>query len=104
MAMLESSAESCACYCLSSDVYGTIFPRSRITISTADGVGGDPLTISQLLGRCVSEEQLYKAMPEVKEQDDAFRTSSPTLGRNRVPVVFFQELFYTSCKTWGRRG
>ncbi|GKS11726.1 hypothetical protein YDYSY3_27260 [Paenibacillus chitinolyticus] len=42
-------------------------------VSAADGVGGDPLTTSQLLRRCVSEEQLYKAMPEVKEQDEAFR-------------------------------
>lgn len=44
-------------------------------VSAADGVGGDSLTTSQLLRRCVSEELLYKAMPDVKEKDEAFRAA-----------------------------
>lgn len=44
-------------------------------VSAADGVGGDFLTTSQLLRRCVSEEQLYKAMPYVKAQDEAFQAA-----------------------------
>lgn len=44
-------------------------------VSAADGVGGDLLTTSQLLRRCVREEQLYKAMPDVKEKDEAFQAA-----------------------------
>lgn len=42
-------------------------------VSAADGVGGDYLTTSQLIRRCINEEQLYKAMPDVKEKDEAFQ-------------------------------
>lgn len=44
-------------------------------VSAADGVGGDFLTTSQLLRKCVSEEQLYKAMPNVNEKDEAFQVA-----------------------------
>ncbi|WP_139996596.1 DUF4303 domain-containing protein [Paenibacillus paridis] len=44
-------------------------------VSAADGVGGDFLTTSQLLRKCVSEEELYKAMPDVKEKDEAFQAA-----------------------------
>lgn len=44
-------------------------------VSAADGVGGDYLTTSQLLRKCVSEEQLYKAMPDVKEKDEEFQAA-----------------------------
>lgn len=42
-------------------------------VSAADGVGGDCLTTSQLIRKCVHEEQLYKAMPDVKEKDLEFQ-------------------------------
>ncbi|TVX89746.1 hypothetical protein [Paenibacillus agilis] len=48
-------------------------------VSAADGVGGDYLTTSQLIRKCISEEQLYKAMPEVKEKDEAFLTAINTV-------------------------
>ena len=44
-------------------------------VSAADGVGGDYLTTSQLIRKCVSEDQLYRAMPEVKKKDMAFRSA-----------------------------
>ncbi|WP_282935968.1 DUF4303 domain-containing protein [Paenibacillus sp. RC67] len=44
-------------------------------VSAADGVGGDYLTTSQLIRRCVSEDQLYKAMPELKDKDLAFNAA-----------------------------
>ncbi|WP_027086597.1 hypothetical protein [Cohnella panacarvi] len=44
-------------------------------VSAADGVGGDYLTTSQLIRKCVSEEQLHSAMPQVKEKDLAFKSA-----------------------------
>jgi len=44
-------------------------------VSAADGVGGDYLTTSQLIRRCVSENQLYKAMPIVEEKDLALQAA-----------------------------
>lgn len=44
-------------------------------VSAADGVGGDYLTDSQLIRRCVSEDQMYKAMPDLREKDLAFKAA-----------------------------
>ncbi|MFJ5792661.1 hypothetical protein ACIP9G_21605 [Lysinibacillus sp. NPDC093197] len=44
-------------------------------VSAADGVGGDYLTLSQLIRKCVPEDQLYKAMPDLKNKDLEFRTA-----------------------------
>ncbi|SCW82305.1 protein of unknown function [Paenibacillus tianmuensis] len=44
-------------------------------VSAADGVGGDYLTLSQLIRKCVTEEQLHKAMPDVREGDLAFQST-----------------------------
>ncbi|KRE86570.1 hypothetical protein ASG89_11240 [Paenibacillus sp. Soil766] len=44
-------------------------------VSAADGVGGDYLTFSQLIRRCVHEDQLYKALPDLKEKDFAFQSA-----------------------------
>lgn len=44
-------------------------------VSAADGVGGDYLTTSQLLRKCVSQKQLYKAMPDVEEKDLEFQAA-----------------------------
>lgn len=44
-------------------------------VSAADGVGGDYLTTSQLVRRCVTENQLHKAMIKVKEKDLEFEAA-----------------------------
>ncbi|MFJ7646134.1 hypothetical protein ACIQ1H_01220 [Lysinibacillus sp. NPDC097279] len=44
-------------------------------VSAADGVGGDYLTLSQLVRKCVPEDQLYKAMPDLKTKDLEFRSA-----------------------------
>ncbi|QTD41517.1 hypothetical protein [Sporosarcina sp. Te-1] len=44
-------------------------------VSAADGVGGDYLTLSQLVRKCVPEDQLYKSMPDLKEKDLEFRSA-----------------------------
>ncbi|MGO4547194.1 hypothetical protein AB4Z29_20645 [Paenibacillus sp. 2TAB23] len=44
-------------------------------VSAADGVGGDYLTDSQLIRRCVSEDQLYRAIPQLKEKDMAYMSA-----------------------------
>ena len=44
-------------------------------VSAADGVGGDYLTLSQLVRKCVPEDQLYKAMPDLKNKDLEFRSA-----------------------------
>ncbi|MCR8844473.1 hypothetical protein NQ117_12335 [Paenibacillus sp. SC116] len=54
-------------------------------VSAADGVGGDYLTTSQLIRKCVSEEQLYKAMPDVKEMDDAFQEAVRAVQQKPIP-------------------
>lgn len=41
-------------------------------VSAADGVGGDYLTLSQLVRNCVPLDQLYKAMPDLKIKDQEF--------------------------------
>lgn len=41
-------------------------------VSAADGVGGDGLTLSQLIRKCVPKDQLYKAMPDLKQKDQEF--------------------------------
>ncbi|MHA6482371.1 DUF4303 domain-containing protein [Paenibacillus sp. strain BS8-2] len=38
-------------------------------VSAADGVGGNLLTDSQLIRRCVSEDQMYRAIPQMKDKD-----------------------------------
>ncbi|WP_165861372.1 SMI1/KNR4 family protein [Paenibacillus paeoniae] len=53
-------------------------------VSAADGVGGDYLTTSQLVRRCVSEEQLYKVMPDVEERDRAFREAVKTVQQQHL--------------------
>lgn len=42
-------------------------------VSAADGVGGDYLTLSQLVRNCVPLDQLYKAMPDLKIKDQEFQ-------------------------------
>lgn len=44
-------------------------------VSAADGVGRGYLTDSQLIRRCVREDQLYKARPELEEKDLAFKAA-----------------------------
>ncbi|MCH7324010.1 DUF4303 domain-containing protein [Solibacillus sp. MA9] len=44
-------------------------------VSAADGVGGDYLTLSQLIRKCVPEDQLYKAMPDLKDKDLEFQAA-----------------------------
>lgn len=44
-------------------------------VSAADGVGGDYLTLSQLVRKCVPEDQLYKSMSDLKEKDLEFRSA-----------------------------
>jgi hypothetical protein len=41
-------------------------------VSSADGDGGDYLTFGQLIRKCVNEDQLYKAIPHLKDKDLAF--------------------------------
>ncbi|MGI2295988.1 hypothetical protein [Paenibacillus sp. GXUN7292] len=48
-------------------------------VSAADGVGGDFLTTSHLIRKCLTNEQLYAAMPDVKLLDDAYETSLQTI-------------------------
>ena len=50
-------------------------------VSAADGVGGDYLTTSQLIRKCVTEDRLYNAMPEVKEKDLAFMSAVAAVKR-----------------------
>ncbi|MFJ5764998.1 hypothetical protein ACIP9C_06535 [Lysinibacillus sp. NPDC093210] len=54
-------------------------------VSAADGVGGDYLTLSQLVRKCVLEDQLYKAMPELKIKDHEFRSAVEAL--HQLPLV-----------------
>ncbi|MGE7020965.1 DUF4303 domain-containing protein [Solibacillus cecembensis] len=44
-------------------------------VSAADGVGGDYLTLSQLIRQCVPEDQLYKAMLDLKDKDLEFQAA-----------------------------
>ncbi|MFJ7665738.1 hypothetical protein ACIQXI_01440 [Lysinibacillus sp. NPDC097195] len=44
-------------------------------VSAADGVGGDYLTLSQLVRNCVPLDQLYKAMPDLKSKDQEFQSA-----------------------------
>ncbi len=44
-------------------------------VSAADGVGGDYLTTSQLVRRCVTENQLHKAMVVVRKKDLEFEAT-----------------------------
>lgn len=54
-------------------------------VSAADGVGGDYLTLSQLVRKCVPEEQLYKSMPDLKEKDQEFRSALEAI--HQLPLV-----------------
>lgn len=54
-------------------------------VSAADGVGGDYLTLSQLVRKCVSEDQLYKAMPDLKNKDLEFQTAVDAI--HQLPLV-----------------
>ncbi|WP_239618893.1 hypothetical protein [Cohnella mopanensis] len=53
-------------------------------VSAADGVGGDYLTTSQLIRRCVSEDQLYYAMPQVKDKDLAYKSAIPAVKQKQL--------------------
>lgn len=48
-------------------------------VSAADGVGGDYLTLSQLIRKSVPEDRLHQAMPELKEKDLEFRSAVETV-------------------------
>lgn len=54
-------------------------------VSAADGVGGDYLTLSQLVRKCVPEDQLYKSMPDLKEKDLEFRSSVDAI--HQLPLI-----------------
>ncbi|MBD8497919.1 DUF4303 domain-containing protein [Paenibacillus arenosi] len=54
-------------------------------VSAADGGGGDYLTTSQLIRKCVSKEQLYKAMPDIKEMDNAFEQAVYAVQQKPLP-------------------
>lgn len=54
-------------------------------VSAADGVGGDYLTLSQLVRKCVPEDQLYKSMPDLKEKDLEFRSAVDAI--NQLPLI-----------------
>ncbi|MFJ7405022.1 MULTISPECIES: hypothetical protein [unclassified Lysinibacillus] len=54
-------------------------------VSAADGVGGDYLTLSQLLRNCVPEDQLYNAMPDLKIKDQEFRAAVDAI--HQLPFV-----------------
>ena len=54
-------------------------------VSAADGVGGDYLTLSQLIRRCVPEDQLYKAMHDLKEKDSEFHSTIDAV--RQLPVI-----------------
>ncbi|UQZ87591.1 hypothetical protein SK3146_06893 [Paenibacillus konkukensis] len=42
-------------------------------VSSADGDGGDYLTLGSLIRKCVPTDRLYEAMPLLKEKDDALK-------------------------------
>lgn len=44
-------------------------------VSAADGVGGDYLTLSQLIRKTVPEDQLYQSMPDLMKKDMEFRSA-----------------------------
>lgn len=48
-------------------------------VSAADGVGGDYLTLSQLIRKCEPEDRLHEAMPELREKDLEFRSAVNTV-------------------------
>ncbi|MEG0384107.1 MAG: DUF4303 domain-containing protein [Solibacillus sp.] len=54
-------------------------------VSAADGVGGDYLTLSQLIRKCVPEDQLYKAMPDLKDKDLQFQAAIEAI--QQLPLV-----------------
>jgi len=54
-------------------------------VSAADGVGGDYLTLSQLVRKCVPIDQLYQAMPDLKIKDQEFRSAVDAI--HQLPLV-----------------
>ncbi|MEO4053248.1 hypothetical protein [Solibacillus sp. CAU 1738] len=54
-------------------------------VSAADGVGGDYLTLSQLVRKCVPEDQLYKSMPDLKNKDLEFQAAVVAI--QQLPLV-----------------
>lgn len=62
-------------------------------VSAADGVGGDYLTLSQLIRKCVSEDQLYKAMPDLKDKDLEFQAAVEAT--KQLPLVLQVEHWLT---------
>lgn len=54
-------------------------------VSAADGVGGDYLTLSQLVRKCVPKDQLYKSMPDLKNKDLEFQAAVVAI--QQLPLV-----------------
>lgn len=58
-------------------------------VSSAHGDGGDYLTLSTLVRKCVNQELLYKAMPDLKEKDDRFNHIIATVKDKSIEEQFY---------------